>query len=406
MLLDTTTRSIELLLGAAVTTNQLKITASWVDMTATTQSPATTTSSSNNTTPVTIVASPAASTQRKVMEVTIFNADTVSATVTVRVNDSSSLFPIVTFSIPTGQTLQYTDTLGWGLIASTVSTGPAGPTGATGHGSTTTTAAPTLVSGNWRFTVADTTAFNAFGLPIYCGDGTNSIRGTVYNVLSSTQLDIAPDSTSGTVSAITNGSTFTFSGVSGPTGPTGATGATGAAGASGALVQIAQVVVTTPQATITFSSIPGTYTDLVLTLCGRDTSSAVTQQGARIQFNGDTNTGNYLTTAYRTINGSNPPYGFAPTITSAGVVFQGIPGVSGNANATGMGELVISNYAGTAFYKTGHSKYSYYYDSTPSMEAGNFGIIWKSTAAITGIVIGGVTTAFDTGTVATLYGRK
>lgn len=132
MLLDTTTRSIELLLGAAVTTNQLKITASWVDMTATTQSPATTTSSSNNTTPVTIVASPAASTQRKVMEITIFNSDTVSATVTVRVNDSSSLFPIVTFSIPTGQTLQYTDTLGWGLVASTVSIGPAGPTGATG----------------------------------------------------------------------------------------------------------------------------------------------------------------------------------------------------------------------------------------------------------------------------------
>lgn len=99
-----------------------------------------------------------------------------------------------------------------------------GPAGATGHGSTTTTAAPTLVSGNWRFTVADTAAFNAFGLPIYCGDGTNSIRGTVYNVLSSTQLDIAPDSTSGTVSAITNGSTFTFSGVAGATGPAGGGG--------------------------------------------------------------------------------------------------------------------------------------------------------------------------------------
>jgi len=100
----------------------------------------------------------------------------------------------------------------------------AGPAGANGHGSTTTTAAPTLVSGNWRFTVADTTAFNAFGLPIYCGDSTNSIRGTVYNVLSSTQIDITPVSSIGTVSSITNGSTFTFSGVAGATGPSGAGG--------------------------------------------------------------------------------------------------------------------------------------------------------------------------------------
>lgn len=91
-------------------------------------------------------------------------------------------------------------------------TGPAGPSG---HGSTTTTAAPSASGGNWVFTVADTTAFNAAGLPIYCSDGTNSIRGHVVSVASSTQLTVAPDSTSGTISSITNGSTFTFSGATG-----------------------------------------------------------------------------------------------------------------------------------------------------------------------------------------------
>jgi len=101
-------------------------------------------------------------------------------------------------------------------------TGPQGPTGPSGHGSTTTTAAPTASGGNWVFTVGDTTAFNASNLPIYCSDGTNSIRGHVVSVASPTQLTVAPDSTSGTISSISTGSTFTFSGVAGATGHAGA----------------------------------------------------------------------------------------------------------------------------------------------------------------------------------------
>lgn len=105
--------------------------------------------------------------------------------------------------------------------------GPTGATGANGHGSTTTTAAPTASGGNWLFTVGDTIAFNAVGAPIFCGDGTNSISGTVYNVVSSTQVAVAPTTTTGTVTSIATGSTFTFSGVRGPAGATGATGGSG-----------------------------------------------------------------------------------------------------------------------------------------------------------------------------------
>ena len=102
--------------------------------------------------------------------------------------------------------------------------GPQGATGPSGHGSTTTTAAPSASGGNWLFTVGDTTAFVAFGTPVYCSDGTNSIYGTVVNVISTTQLTVAPTTTTGTVTSISNGSTFTFTGVAGPTGPAGSGG--------------------------------------------------------------------------------------------------------------------------------------------------------------------------------------
>ena len=109
----------------------------------------------------------------------------------------------------------------------------AGLQGPAGHGSTTTTAAPSASGGNWVFTLGDTTAFSAASLPIYCSDGTNSIHGHVVSVINPTQLTVAPDSTVGTVSSIANGSTFTFSGVSGPQGATGAQGIPGTNGTNG-----------------------------------------------------------------------------------------------------------------------------------------------------------------------------
>lgn len=140
MILDSTTRSIELVLAGTVTTTQLKVTSSWVDMTATATTPGATTASSNNTTAVTIVAAPAASTQRKVNSISIFNADTASATVTVRYNDNATIYPIVVVIVPTGNTLFWTDVTGWKLLDANGNTGiagPPGPAGATGPAGST-----------------------------------------------------------------------------------------------------------------------------------------------------------------------------------------------------------------------------------------------------------------------------
>lgn len=126
MILDATTKSLELVLGSAVAANQLKITADWVDMTTTATTGGNTTSSSNDTTGVTIAAAPAASTVRKVYAVNIYNADTATAAVTVRENDNSTLYTKVVISVPSGSTLQYTDTDGWSVVNGSGSSGLAG----------------------------------------------------------------------------------------------------------------------------------------------------------------------------------------------------------------------------------------------------------------------------------------
>jgi hypothetical protein len=132
MILDTTTRSLEILLGAAVAANQLKVTSDWIDITTTTSTAGTTPATTNSTTPVTIVAAPAASTQRKVYAVNILNLDTASVTVTVQLNDNATIYKKITATIPPNATLQYTDTDGWSVIGGYASASLVGVNAQTG----------------------------------------------------------------------------------------------------------------------------------------------------------------------------------------------------------------------------------------------------------------------------------
>lgn len=136
MLLDTTTRKIQIVLSSSVVANQLTICVSYVDMTASATIPAAAVATSNNTTPVDIVGAPAASTQRKVSSVAIYNADTVAATVTVRYNDNATLYTIINITIPSGYTLQFADPAGWTMISADGIVQVAGPKGANGIAAT------------------------------------------------------------------------------------------------------------------------------------------------------------------------------------------------------------------------------------------------------------------------------
>lgn len=152
MLLDSTSKSLEIVLAGAITTNQLKVVSEWVDMDASATTGGSTVAVTNSTTAVTIVAAPAASTQRRILGVNVYNDDTVSATVTVRVNNSGTMYQCVKIAVPSGYTLQYTDTAGWTLLSSTGSlqmgvTGPTGATGATGATGPTGPTGPTGATG-------------------------------------------------------------------------------------------------------------------------------------------------------------------------------------------------------------------------------------------------------------------
>lgn len=135
IVLDTTTKSLEVILNGTVTANQLPIVASFVDVTATSYLPGATDTQTNSATAVTVVSAPITDTQRQVKLLTIYNADTAAAVVTLRYNDNGTVRIIIKASIAAGSTIVYTDGEGFRVIDSgggIIGTGPTGATGATG----------------------------------------------------------------------------------------------------------------------------------------------------------------------------------------------------------------------------------------------------------------------------------
>lgn len=117
ILLDSTTRTLEVLLAGAITTNQLPWTASYVDIsTASTfalSAAAASNGATNSGTAVTMVSAPAASTSRQIKLLTVFNADTVAATVTVRLNDNGTTRIMWKGVLQTAETLTFVHTAGF-----------------------------------------------------------------------------------------------------------------------------------------------------------------------------------------------------------------------------------------------------------------------------------------------------
>lgn len=116
IILNATTKSLEAVLAGAVAANQLPIVANYVDVTATTYTPGESDTQTNSTTGVTAVAAPAASTQRQVKLLTVYNADTAIAPVTLRYNNNGTLRTLHKVALPIGATLVYTDGEGFRVI--------------------------------------------------------------------------------------------------------------------------------------------------------------------------------------------------------------------------------------------------------------------------------------------------
>lgn len=182
------------------------------------------------------------------------------------------------------------------------------------------------------------------------------------------------------------------------------TAAANGTGGGGDLTQIAQIVVSTPANTETFSSIAGTFSNLRVTVSGRF-SDAAANENISIQFNGD--------------SGANYDFenlqGVSTTVSSVGSAAQtsGFVGrlPAGNATANFPGQSIIDlvNYAGTTFFKTAQASGGYL---TTAGTVSNYTTlmnttIWRSASAITSItLIDGGGGNFVAGTVLTLYGYK
>lgn len=173
-------------------------------------------------------------------------------------------------------------------------------------------------------------------------------------------------------------------------------------GGSGALTLISKQVIAVPTNTITFSSIPGTYTNLTIYISARcdDTSNV---DDVYMQFNGDTGN-NYSRTYY----GANDTGAFQGNgISQATIPIMDIPCANASAGAAGAGTINIPNYAGI-FWKNYLSQIGFL-NAIGSQTSANIGALWANTGAITQIVIGNTTTPaanFIVGSTFTLYGMQ
>lgn len=114
MLLDATTKKIQLVLTAAATSASMPVCVYYVDSTSTALPVSgSTLTNSNGTTAVDILAAPAASTQRKVNSLTVNNSDTAAKTVQIYLDSNGTDYLLYAATLQVGDVLGYTDTRGW-----------------------------------------------------------------------------------------------------------------------------------------------------------------------------------------------------------------------------------------------------------------------------------------------------
>jgi hypothetical protein len=152
-------------------------------------------------------------------------------------------------------------------------------------------------------------------------------------------------------------------------------------------------------ASITFSSIPSTFTDLQILLSARDTDSANNWYLLKLQFNSDTTDGNYSTRIV---------YGFGSTAGSGTGNRQNTGYITSNArtaNTFGNLSLYVPNYAGSTNKSFSTDSVTEGNGSTVEILGLHAGL-WSSTSAITQIILGADAGNFAQYTTATLYGIK
>lgn len=142
---------------------------------------------------------------------------------------------------------------------------------------------------------------------------------------------------------------------------------------------------------ITFSSIPATYTDLIIVEQATASASAYSS----IYFNADNASTNYS----RTVLFGNGTSAISIRDSNQ-ATFASIDYIS-SGTTTNSHIYQINNYANTTTYKTLLSRYNLVNDGT-----GGYVGLWRSTAAITTITFTRSSGTYTAGSTYTLYGIK
>jgi len=142
------------------------------------------------------------------------------------------------------------------------------------------------------------------------------------------------------------------------------------------------------QASYTFSSIPSTYTDLII-VCNAKSAGTPT---IRLGFNSDTGS-NYSSTIL---------YGDGSSAGSVRVSNETSMNIGGVVTEFGTTIINVMNYSNSTTYKTVIGDYRMV--SAAYGEAGAKVGLWRNTAAISSITISTASSTFSIGSTFTLYG--
>jgi hypothetical protein len=153
---------------------------------------------------------------------------------------------------------------------------------------------------------------------------------------------------------------------------------------------------------VTFSSIPQTYTDLKLVMSTRNTATASAEFG-HINFNSDTGT-NY---SYTSVFGDGST---ASTGSGTSLTYNSVPYLEGNAttaNVFGSSEIYIPNYTSTTSKQILELNATEDNVSTNAFtRVGAVASLYQGTSAITSLVVAPQGNSFATNSSFYLYGLK
>jgi 2-succinyl-5-enolpyruvyl-6-hydroxy-3-cyclohexene-1-carboxylate synthase len=159
-----------------------------------------------------------------------------------------------------------------------------------------------------------------------------------------------------------------------------------------AITALANLTLGSAQATVTFSSISGSYRDLILVVTGK---TSVAYDVVQIRLNGDT-AANYSTV----VVANNGAAGYSSTPTGQTKMQFGILGATSTTSAM-QWTTHLMDYSATDKHKTVLARTDNATDSSMTEISTNR---WASTAAITSIAVIAGTGTWSTGATFALYG--